>query len=88
MTRDELRAWLDRKPPPLRPYADADDERPWHLWFGWLPSRMGGLPVAVKYLGERSARTRPDPVDAQQCCGCEQCQTPVTLKTVAKDGEP
>lgn len=61
MTRDELRAWLDRKPPRHANY--------WGHWFGWADGSE-----SVEYLGELSARTGPDDVGAKRRCGCEQCR--------------
>jgi hypothetical protein len=73
MTREELRAWLDRKPP----YAVSDvipdhafDSRPWCSWF-----EFHGFTQPPTYLGERSARTGPDDVGAKQKCTCDQCIT-------------
>ena len=58
MTREELRAWLDRNL--LR------DGAGWRFWF-----EVDG---EGEYLGERSARTGPDPVETKQRCTCSQCR--------------
>lgn len=62
MTRDELRAWLDRRP-----------QRRSVKFLGLWPRWRAWFTTSGEYLGQRSARTGPDPVDAQHHCGCEQC---------------
>lgn len=62
MTRDELRAHLDRRPP----------RNPNHItWRTWFQPYDGGPDEA--YLGQRSARTGPDRVRATQKCTCDVC---------------
>jgi len=82
LTRDELRAHLDRRPPrdecvvckqSLHECWDAiircccdcthPDVAPWEFWFT----------DEDRYLGTRSARVGPDPVQSAQSCGCDQC---------------
>jgi len=53
----------DRKRP--SPPAQRPRLRPWEAWYG----------PDGEYLGQRSARTGPDPVRAEQRCGCPQCKT-------------
>lgn len=75
MTRDELRAWLDRPPPPRWNMFGVDG---WQHWYD---------PVTGEYLGARSPRTGPDPVDAKQRCLCGQCsqQTDVQRGTMEQE---
>ena len=42
------------------------ETKPWMRWFD----------ADGNYLGERSARTGPDPVKSAQACKCDQCSTP------------
>jgi hypothetical protein len=59
--RARLRASLDRAPPPQL--------------FGMLPAwRARWFSMDGEFLGERSARTRPDDVGAVQRCDCEVCR--------------
>ena len=74
MTREELREWLDRRPPVRYGAIGLVGEallrhRAWRDWFD-----------GDEYLGERSARTGPDAVDAKQRCGCEVCASQLDVK--------
>lgn len=60
LDRAALRAWLDRKPP-----SRAATGVPRSHW--WFANGDGD------YIGERSARTGPDDVNAAQRCACEVC---------------
>lgn len=79
MTRDELREWLDRPPPPRPPLVVDEDEDGWVFVSGWREWFYD-----TEFLGTRSSRTGPDPVGAVQRCGCEQCsqQTDVQRGTM------
>ena len=76
MTRDELRAHLDRRPP----------RNPNHItWRTWFQPYDGGPDEA--YLGQRSARTGPDKVKAAQPCPCGVCQSAKTGAGRTNGGE-
>lgn len=78
MTRDELRAWLDRKPPPS-PFEPRFVVKFWLDW--WSDGPMLGVGDMGTYLGiGYSARSRPDLRTAQPC-GCEQCRNTATEET-------
>ena len=70
MTREELREWLDRRPRRIPSLAGAYRVESWCSWFD----------ADGNYLGERSARTGPDAVDAKQRCGCEVCASQLDVK--------
>jgi hypothetical protein len=70
LTPEEMRAWLDRKPPTpswtgISGADDTDFRR-----VTWRDEWFDG----DEYLGERSARVGPDDVGAAQRCGCEVCE--------------
>lgn len=44
--------------------------KPWMQWF-----------EGDQYLGERSARTKPDPVNSKHPCKCDQCVQPLEQLT-------
>lgn len=52
MTRDELRAWLDRKPPRLRADADGSPSWSWRCWYdaegNYLGNRSGAVESEAK----------------------------------------
>lgn len=76
MTRDELRAWLDRKPLAVD-VGIGMLRTTWRSWFGWNGNG--------DYLGERSARAGPDDCGAKQRCGCEQCSVKAPTKSPSAD---
>jgi hypothetical protein len=71
MTREELQAWLDRRPGRVvDEHGDWCQRENWRDWFTNDPDLAG----VVTYLGQRSARTGPDVVPAVQRCECRQCR--------------